>query len=581
MRLNSKFARFVLSPEYYDTTYFQNDALMKPRSFVICGLLLLFAHASFAYTPTAPPFATQIYIGADCGYGGEVEYEITDGNPGLYTYYWEHGPTSLHLTGLAPGFYWLHVINYYGCEEIYKVEIVRLDKCEIDSEIVPGIRKCRFEATITVYNPYTQVVYNPDLFEIEWSDGYTGGFTRSLRQYNYDVSYYITVTSRDRNGEICCMAMDTIVIYGDDDCKVSAEKETVVIVNEYNGKGGKHGQFIELLVLGNGVCGDSMDLRGYILDDNNGSLVQGNDVIVPVNSYHVGINQGFIQFYYDDVWKAVPNGSLIVMYESLADPSVDFPNDDPTDTDSDGVYVLHIGDDNYLYGKSGSWNYAERVMDYNGLFVAPTWELLRISNPADGIQVLNSEKVLSHGLSVGSSPFSSDYEFRLHLGGNHPENMNCKFVLSDYWDNDHFVCNTGDDIAASPGLPNSIDNELLIRDLRVCDTIPPLSLRMVPPAEEPALATKAPSSSNALTIYPNPFRDQVTLAVDAYQEGEATLEVFAPSGAQIFRKAWHISVGGNKLVIDDFKPLPTSLYLTRFTFPSGEVAHGRIMHIQY
>ena len=65
------------------------------------------------------------------------------------------------------------------------------------------------------------------------------------------------------------------------------------------------GQFVEILVLGNGECGETFDLRGFIVDDNNGLLIPGNtqemltqDVQAPVYGQE-GIVTGtdeFIEF---------------------------------------------------------------------------------------------------------------------------------------------------------------------------------------------------------------------------------------------------------------------------------------------
>ena len=55
-------------------------------------------------------------------------------------------------------------------------------------------------------------------------------------------------------------------------------------------------QFVELLVIGDGVCGDSCDLRAYKVDDNNGYLIQGNTFVNYWNKEQIGIDAGLIRY---------------------------------------------------------------------------------------------------------------------------------------------------------------------------------------------------------------------------------------------------------------------------------------------
>jgi hypothetical protein len=108
------------------------------------------------------------------------------------------------------------------------------------------------------------------------------------------------------------------------------------IVNEFsNGPSGNQ-EFVELVAIGppaNPNCGP-VDLRGWLLDDNNGDFSCG-----PCAG--VGIAAGHLRFSPTvGPWAAIPTGSIIVIYDAATkNPMV--PADDPDDNSpADGVYIL-------------------------------------------------------------------------------------------------------------------------------------------------------------------------------------------------------------------------------------------------
>ncbi len=110
------------------------------------------------------------------------------------------------------------------------------------------------------------------------------------------------------------------------------------IINEFsNGPAGNQ-EYFELVVVGPTAtpnCGP-VDLRGWILDDNNGDFSCGACA-------GTGIAQGHIRFGNLPVWSAVPTGSIIVLYDAgVKNPRI--PADDPNDSSpADGVYILSMG----------------------------------------------------------------------------------------------------------------------------------------------------------------------------------------------------------------------------------------------
>src|SRR3989338_2010156 len=106
-----------------------------------------------------------------------------------------------------------------------------------------------------------------------------------------------------------------------------------LIINEWsNGPSGNQ-EFYEFVVAG--ICGTSVDIRGYILDDNNGTFTNPADYSGTAS----GIAPGHFRFTYDPQWAAIPVGSLIVVYNA-EDPNPAVPADDPSDANVDSLYFV-------------------------------------------------------------------------------------------------------------------------------------------------------------------------------------------------------------------------------------------------
>ncbi len=114
-----------------------------------------------------------------------------------------------------------------------------------------------------------------------------------------------------------------------------------IVVNEFSQGDGGAREYFELVVVGTRTCTQTTaDIRGWIVDDQNG-WYGGNST---------GIAQGHLRFTNSNVWKNVPFGSIIVLYNanSTASPSdvnTTIKNtlpDDPDDANGDGVYVIPI-----------------------------------------------------------------------------------------------------------------------------------------------------------------------------------------------------------------------------------------------
>ncbi len=140
-----------------------------------------------------------------------------------------------------------------------------------------------------------------------------------------------------------------------------SQERFIAIVNEFGqGKGG-NGEWIELLILGTGPK-TTVDMRGWVLRDRQGDARGGV----------------FITFSQDDVWAAIPAGTLIVIYNH--NDKANLPEDDLDF--SDFVVVLPA--------------------NAEGLFTTSRWEGL--ANAGDLIVLLDAQGVVIHSLSYGDLP---------------------------------------------------------------------------------------------------------------------------------------------------------------------------------
>lgn len=190
-----------------------------------------------------------------------------------------------------------------------------------------------------------------------------------------------------------------LVVVQSDPCVVTTPAGTGLIINEWsNGPSGNQ-EYYEFVVAGQ--CGTTVDVRGYILDDNNGTFT------TPANyaGTSSGIAPGHFRFSYAAQWASIPVGSLIVIYNNNdANPSL--PPDDPTDANTDSLYV--IPHDNALFERCLSFptsSSPDSIYTPCTYSVAPLngWGALSLRNSGDAIQVRNQDGSYYHGVSYGGS----------------------------------------------------------------------------------------------------------------------------------------------------------------------------------
>lgn len=222
-----------------------------------------------------------------------------------------------------------------------------------------------------------------------------------------------------------------------------------IIVNEIsNGPSGSK-EYIELMVLGDGTC-EFVDIRGYLLDDNNGDFSNPDR---GTNS-GTGISSGHNRFAFIDRWANVPTGSLIVIYNGN-DVNSSIPSPDPEDADNDDVYVLPHTDPG-LEGVSGipsSSNDSYDVSSYN----PASWSYMALSNSRDAYQVRYPSGSYCHGFAYGSAAYMSGGPDDLLVSGT-GGNRVLTFKNGNVRDISNYEKKTVSASTESPGLSNTEAN---------------------------------------------------------------------------------------------------------------------------
>jgi hypothetical protein len=235
-----------------------------------------------------------------------------------------------------------------------------------------------------------------------------------------------------------------------------------IIVNEISQGASGNYEYMEFLVIANDPCA-TMDIRNFVLDDNNGDFSGG-----PTTG--VGIAAGHVRLTNSNQWANVPSGSLIVVYNNIQrGPNI--PADDPSDLlVPDKVYILPVNS-SLLEGcvtRPTSSDNSYSPCTYG----VGDWAYISMANAADAVQVRYPNYTYSHGFSWGGAPMNGGPD-GLNIGTGTTSNTVIEFentTNNSYTTAANFTRTT---VASgeTPGAPNSVNNSLFIATL-TCVALP-------------------------------------------------------------------------------------------------------------
>ena len=266
-----------------------------------------------------------------------------------------------------------------------------------------------------------------------------------------------------------------------------------VVLNEFS-QGAGNAAYIELIVIG--VPGTTVDLRGWIIDDNSGIFSGGYGT-------QLGIADGHIKFSNICTWEKVPVGSIIVIYANdqtggtpTKNSKITMP-DDPTDANLDYVYV--VGVNMYNSGTcataaANSYFSSDCNLPSNtsydsytpATYVNPDMGTIQFRNAGDAVQIRDQSGTYFMGLSYGNKGGSSNCMTCAMNANNHPDyatygndalyfsgTTNVTYANEDSFDYDYRykrnwakTTASSPNILETPGSPNNTANDTWIQSLR-------------------------------------------------------------------------------------------------------------------
>lgn len=233
-------------------------------------------------------------------------------------------------------------------------------------------------------------------------------------------------------------------------------KGTVFINEIANGNGNDNDEFVELVVVGSDVPGEYVSLWGYVLDDNN------------FNSANCGNYIGHVRL--GRCFNRVKKGTIILIYSDA--PGSIHPNINPANDGYDpntGIFQIPFSaqcinkfdrcpnyqqNDTsyscppYLDGKELNWN-----------------KYIPMRNEGDVMQLRDINTSLKHAIRWVTNEYSYANSYKTLFKDQNVGNTYLAFTEGNNWyeaDNYTFGPYTN----ATPGAPNSPDNEDLIETIR-------------------------------------------------------------------------------------------------------------------
>lgn len=176
-----------------------------------------------------------------------------------------------------------------------------------------------------------------------------------------------------------------------------------LLINEVSqGTGAK--EYVEFIVAGSPTCQTPVpcaDLRGVIIDDNNGNFASGSGT---------GIAAGAVRFADNPFWSCIPQGTLIVVYNN-SDVNPALPPDDVSMVDGNCRLIIPIN--SMLFeGQSDSPTSAISTYPASGNWIAGAgnWSQVAMSNTNDSFQIqsgLAANGAYTHAVSWGNNTTGS------------------------------------------------------------------------------------------------------------------------------------------------------------------------------
>ncbi len=184
-----------------------------------------------------------------------------------------------------------------------------------------------------------------------------------------------------------------------------------LVINEIS-QGTAAKEYVEFVVVGNSTCQTpvpTIDLRGIVLDDNNGSFAPGSGT---------GIAVGAVRFANITFWSAIPQGTIILVYNE-ADINPAIPPNDISISDGNCRLIIPINSSLFegqgISPMAGNTTYPTSSAWFAG---SGLWAQIAMSNTNDSFQIRqnNTSASATHSVSWGNNNLNNQIYFATATG---------------------------------------------------------------------------------------------------------------------------------------------------------------------
>lgn len=246
-----------------------------------------------------------------------------------------------------------------------------------------------------------------------------------------------------------------------------------LVLNEISQGSTGSQEYIELVVAGNQTCSTPVpciDLRGVVLDDNNGYFASGSGT---------GIATGAIRFADISFWSCIPQGTIIVIYNNQ-DVNPALPADDISTSDGNCRLIIPVNS-TLIEGQSLTPSTSDATYPSAANWIAGSgaWSQIGMANGGDSFQIRTSITVTTpyHSVSWGNNSTNTQISFAGSAGSTVYSFNNV--VSNDWFEQGNWVAGaTGTN--ETPGSANSSQNAQWIAQMNPsCGIGNPLSLSVL------------------------------------------------------------------------------------------------------
>ena len=296
-----------------------------------------------------------------------------------------------------------------------------------------------------------------------------------------------------------------------------------LIINEFSSGSDQFDEYVELLVQGEYPNCESVDLRNFIIDDNNGDFSPSSEN----GTSGRGISPGHLRFPNTDKWSNIPIGSLIVIYNEKR-KNTKIGLDDPFDNNEDGIYILAAAE---LNGNEYMPSIYDGKYNTSDIFNQGYWSNVLMFDNNDAIQVRYPDGTYCHGISYGNGNKINGGTQNMKVSNSNGKGKVFFLDGTSPLDAESYTTEETGGRYETPGKPNTSSNVYFIETL--CQ-------------DKIDIWQAGISKQIRAWLHPNPFKDYLSLNIKAEKYYKAEIVLIDFTGKIVLTQKAEITKGENQ-----------------------------------